>query len=406
MAEAGPLAATADFPFLIDRRIEGKPVIYLDSAATTLKPRQVIDAVLRFYYHSPANIHRGDHTLSREASAVFEEARSTIARFIGATSREIIFTQITTDAMNVLADGLQLERTDNLIVALQGHHSSTLPWMSRCTVRFLPEHADGTIDVGKLATLVDRNTKLIAIGHVSNVTGAINPVAEAIAFAREREIPIAIDGAQSVPHLPIDVLEMGCDFLAFSGHKMLGPSGTGVLYVRDEIGDRLTPRRVGGGTPVRVTTEGFHLKERPYSFEAGTPNIEGVFGLAAAAEYLMEIGMKRVAEHDAALARVLHERFANRSFVRMLGPTDPARKVAIAALVPTHDRRNAAGSLGQILSDSYKIMARSGTHCAHPYYASLGVEASLRLSSYVYNSERDLHQAADAIEEILASHRR
>jgi cysteine desulfurase / selenocysteine lyase len=403
-AARAPLAPIADFPLLSDRKIEGRRIVYLDSAATSLKPRQVIDTVSRFYGETCANVHRGDHTLSREASALFEDARSAVARFIGATSREIIFTQNTTDALNVLADALGLEPDHNVVVALQGHHSNLLPWMSRCEVRFLPEGPDGVTDIDALSSLVDAKTRLIALGHVSNVTGAINPVVEAVTFARKHGIPVAIDGAQSVPHLPTDVVKLGCDFLAFSSHKMLGPSGVGALYIRDEVGDHLRPRKLGGGSPVRVTADGFVLKERPYSFEAGTPNIEGILGMAAAVEYLQDLGMARVAEHEAAMARFIHERFARVPQLRILGPSDPGKKIGIASLVPASGIRSAA-MLGEILSDSYKIMARSGTHCAHPYFASLGIQGSLRLSTYVYNSEQDIELAASALEELLAATR-
>jgi cysteine desulfurase/selenocysteine lyase len=394
-----PLAPLADFPQL-ERHIEGKRINYLDSSATSLKPRQVIDAITHFYTHSCSNVHRGDHTLSREASALLEDARSNVARFIGATSREIIFTQNTTESLNFVADGLGLTPTDNVVTSILDHHSNILPWMSRCEVRFLPEGPDGTVDFSALPKLVDRNTRLISVGHVSNVTGAINAVSEAVSFARERGILTAIDGAQSVPHLPTDVVELDCDFLAFSSHKMLGPSGVGVLYVRDEVADTFAPRKLGGGTPAEVTTQSYRLKERPYSFEAGTPCIEGIIGLGAAVDYLRDLGMARVAAHDAALARLMHDRFSEISSLRMLGPQDPNRKIAIAALVP-NPGVSSAGSLGQMLSDSHKIMARSGKHCAHPYFASREILGSLRLSTYVYNSEQDVLMAAAALEQIV-----
>lgn len=398
-----PLAPPQDFPLLAGRRIDGQRVVYLDSAATTLKPHGVLDAIMRFYSRSCANVHRGDHTLSREASDLLEGARNTVARFIGAAGPEIVFTQNTTDSLNLVAAGLDLGADDNVIVSLLDHHSTILPWMSRCEVRFLPLDTSGLVDLDGLSSLVDHKTRLIALAHVSNVTGAINPIAEAVSFARERDIPIAIDGAQSVPHLPVDVVDLGCDFLAFSGHKMLGPSGVGVLYVRSEAGERLRAARLGGGTPNEVTTQGFKLKELPYRMEAGTPNIEGIIGLAAAVEYLQDLGMARVAEHDAALTRALHERFSRVSHLTMLGPEDPARKIAIASLLPSPDHSISVASLGQLLSDSYKVMARSGNHCAHPFFASIDRRGSLRLSTYVYNGEEDLDLAARALEEILCA---
>lgn len=385
---------------MLARRIEDRPIVYLDSAATTLKPRPVIDAVLAFYRESCANIHRGDHTLSQEASAQFEQVRHDVARFLNALTSEIIFTSGTTESLNIVAGGLRLGPGDNVVASLADHHSNILPWMGRCETRFLPETADGVVDVERLAELVDDKTRLVAIGHVSNVTGAIQPVREAIRIAHARGVPVVVDAAQSVPHLPIDVVELGCDFLAFSAHKMLGPSGVGVLYVNEERAEQIATVKLGGGVPDHVRLDGFTLKDVPYRLEAGTPNIEGIFGLGAAVAYLRRIGMAKVAEHDAALSARMHALFADMPGLELLGPRDPARKLGIVSLVPTVPTLTPA-TLGRILSDSYKIMARTGTHCAHPFYASHGKPGALRLSSYVYTSEDDLELAARALQEIL-----
>jgi cysteine desulfurase/selenocysteine lyase len=394
-AGRGALVPVEDFP-LLSRRLDGQRIIYLDSAATSLKPRPVIEAVRTFYERMTANIHRGAHTLAREASDAYEAARDTVARFIGATSREIVFTAGATEGINLVAAGLGLGPGDNVVASRLEHHSNLLPWMRRCEVRLVPEEEDGTLDADRIAGFIDGRTRVVALAHVSHVTGAVHDVAAVVEAAHRRGVPVLIDGAQSVPHRPTDVCQLGCDFLVFSGHKMLGPSGIGVLFVSEAMGDRLDAFKVGGGAVDHVRLDGFDLKRAPYRFEAGTPNIEGALGLGAAVEYLEGLGMEAVAAHDAHLARVLSARFAALSGVRLLGPQDPGRKVAILSLVPTGDAVDAE-MLGMMLSDTHKIMARTGTHCAHPYFESHGLRGAVRLSAHVYSSEEDIHAAADAL---------
>lgn len=393
------LVPVEDFP-LLKRTIEDRSIIYLDSAATSLKPNAVIEAVVGFYRDVSANINRSDHTLSQEASGKFEQVRHDTARFIGALTREIVFTANTTDSMNLVANGLHLGAGDNVVTSIADHHSNILPWMGRCETRLLPATSDGVIDLDRLPALINAKTRLVALGHISNVTGAMQPVREAIAIAHAYNVPVVIDAAQSVPHVPIDVVDLGCDFLAFSAHKMLGPTGVGVLFINEERADAFAPSKLGGGIPDHVRTDGYTLKEAPYRFEAGTPNIEGVLGLGAAIAYLKKIGMARVASHDAAMALKMSELFSELPGVEMLGPKDPTKKIAIASLVPTGSTVTAA-TLGRILSDSYKIMARAGTHCAHPYFASIGRPGAVRLSSYLYTTDDDLEAAAKAIREIM-----
>jgi cysteine desulfurase / selenocysteine lyase len=399
VAPKGALVSDGDFP-LLSRRIDERRLVYLDSAATSLKPQVVLDAVLGFYRHSTANIHRGVHTLSRECSEAYEAARDTVARFINATSREIVFTANATESIYFVAEGLGLRPGDNVVTSILDHHSNILPWMKRCQTRFLPESDDGTIDVNQLENLVDENTRLVALAHASNVTGAIHSMAAAADIAHRHSVPILIDGSQSVPHLPTDVQELGCDFVAFSGHKMLGPSGIGVLFVRETMWERMSVVKLGGGTVDHVCQERFILKRFPNCFEAGTPNIEGALGLAAAIGYLEELGMHEVAAHDAHLAGVMHERFSQIPGLTLLGPRDPALKLAILSFAPSNSIIDIE-MLGMMLSDSYKIMARTGTHCAHPYFEACGLRGSVRLSAYVYTTEADIHLAADATEELL-----
>lgn len=399
MTYFNPADIARDFPQLA-RTVEGRRLVYLDSAATSLKPQAVIDAVCEFYRTSCGNVHRGDHLLSQEASARIEEVRYAVARLVNATSREIVFTSGTTAGLNLVADGLRLEAGDNVVTTLLDHHSNILPWMSRCEVRFLPLDPDGRMQLDALPKLIDARTKLVTLGHVSNVTGVIQPVREAIAIARARNVPTAIDAAQSVPHLAVDVMELGCDFLAFSGHKMLGPSGTGVLFVSDNIEDRMQPRYLGGGAPDHVRADGYKLKDVPHRLESGTPNIEGIFGLGAAIEYLQSVGYARIAEHDRELCAAMHRMFDQVPGVRMLGPASPSGKIAIASLVPVSERITVK-TLGRVLSDSFGVMARSGTHCAHPFFAQYKGAGSLRLSPYIYNTTADLEVAARALTELL-----
>lgn len=414
MSERESLAPRDDFP-LLARRIEGKPIVYLDSAATSLKPRAVIDAVVRFYESTSANVHRGNHTLSDEASRLVEDARDAVARFVGANAREVVFTANATDAIHLVAEGLGLVPGDNVVTTMSEHHSNILPWLSRGEARFVADREDGTFDLEALDRLIDAKTKLVAVSHVSNVTGAVRPIRAIIARAKARGVPVLVDGSQSVPHLPIDVEALGCDCLVFSGHKMLGPSGVGVLVLRESLWERVRPTKIGGGTVLDVGLDGYSLKRVPHCFEAGTPNIEGILGLGAAVAYLDAIGMDRVAAHDAHLARAMARIFGDIPGVRLLGPRpgdahdgthdggDSPTRIAIASLVPQPPARIDVAMIGMMLSDSFAVMARTGTHCAHPYFRAIGVPGALRFSAYVYTTEAELRFAASALATIVGA---
>lgn len=394
-----PLAARDDFPIL-SRPLEGTKVVYLDSAATSLKPTAVIAEVRRFYEEISANIHRGKHWLSQDASEAYEAARSSVAQFINALPSEVVFTSNATEGVNLVAHGLALEREDNVVVSILEHHSNLLPWMSRCQLRYLPEGADGRLDVSRLESLIDARTRAVALTHVSNVTGAVTAVEQAVEIARRREVPVLIDAAQSIPHRSVDVVALGCDFLVFSGHKMLGPSGVGILYARRSSQGRLRPLKLGGGVVDRVTHGGFALKGAPYCFEAGTPNIEGVLGLRAAVEYLSALGMDRVREHDRQLAALLLERCRDLPGVTILGPAEPTGRAAIVSLVPPPGAPD-TDTLAMMLSDGFKVMCRSGQHCAHPYFEMKQIAGALRLSGYVYTGAEDVERAAAALHTLL-----
>lgn len=390
----------ADFP-LLSRRIEGKAITYLDSAATSLKPRAVIDAIGRYYAEQSANVHRGKHTLSEEASEAFEDARQVIASFLGASAREVVLTSGTTEAVNLVALGLPLAPGDNVVTTLQDHHSTLVPWFERAEVRVCPVGHDGVVEPERLLSLVDERTRVVAVGHASNATGAVQDVESIVRGAKERGALVLLDGAQATPHLPVDVKQLGCDFYAFSGHKVLGPTGIGALYGTRDALDALRPAHLGGGMVDLVTATGWTPKPVPFRFEAGTPNIAGAIGLAAALRYLKRVGWERVVEHERALTRALVAGVADLPGTRLLGPEPGAERLPLASLVIESDRV-APDHVAMMLSDTHKVMARSGHHCCHPYFDGLGTTGALRLSAGFYNTVDEIEAATAALRELLA----
>jgi cysteine desulfurase / selenocysteine lyase len=382
-----------DFP-LLSRLIEGRRITYLDSAATSAKPRAVLEAMNRYYEESGANIHRGKHTLSEESSDRYEAVRRQVARFINASPREVIFTSGTTASLNLVALGLGLRREDNVVTTLQEHHSNFLPWLDRAEVRVLPVGHEGSIDLERLFALVDERTKLIAISLASNVTGAIHPVRDLAATARARGVPVIVDAAQAAPHMRIDVEALGCDYLAFSSHKMLGPTGVGVLWGRSERLEALGMPIRGGGTVSLVRQDGYVAKPLPYRLEPGTPNIAGVIGFGAALTYLETLGLDRVRVHEEALADRLIRGVSDLPGTTVIGPPPGKERLAIASVVIA-SKTIAPDQIAMLLSDGPKIMVRSGHHCCHPYFDALGTSGAVRASAYVYNTldEIDLFSA-------------
>ncbi|HEY2139553.1 MAG TPA: SufS family cysteine desulfurase, partial [Chthoniobacterales bacterium] len=321
-------AVRQDFPIL-DQEVHGRPLIYFDNGATTQKPRAVIDALRSYYEHDNANVHRGLHELSSRATEAYEVARATVAQYIGAASPdEIVFTRGTTESINLVAQtwgGKFLSAGDVILLTEMEHHSNLVPWQLLAErigaqLRFVPVRDDGTLALEELDRLLTAEVKLFAFTHVSNSLGTINPVAELCARARSIGAVTLVDAAQGVGHLPIDVREFGCDFLAFSGHKMCGPTGIGALYGRAEILNAMPPWHGGGEMIVSVTLEKSSFKKAPHRFEAGTPNIAGAIGLAAAIDYIEQIGRRTIFEHDAQLTSYAIERFAELPGVRVLGP--------------------------------------------------------------------------------------
>ncbi|RDD53556.1 MAG: cysteine desulfurase [Candidatus Korarchaeota archaeon NZ13-K] len=394
-----------DFPIL-SVEVNGRPLIYLDNAATTQKPRKVIEAEREFYERLNANVHRGIHYLSREASELYERAHETLARFINAEADEIVFTSNTTDAINMVAWGWavwNLREGDRIVTTEMEHHSNMLPWrlvaeLRGCEVAYVTVDGEGVPRMDEAERLIDERTRLVAISGMSNVTGFIPDVERFVRLAREVGALVLVDGAQMVPHMPVDVRRMDIDFLAFSGHKMLGPTGTGVLYGRREVLAEMRPARPGGGTIEDVTLEGQEWAGLPWRHEGGTPNIAGAVGLAAAADYLMRVGMERVREHELVLTRRAIELLSDLDGLILYGPGDPLRRGGIVAF----NVRGMDPHMVGALLDARGIAVRTGLHCAHPLHRRLGApQGTVRASFYLYNTEEEIETLAEELREIV-----
>ncbi|MCL7401259.1 MAG: SufS family cysteine desulfurase [Thaumarchaeota archaeon] len=396
-----------DFPIL-ERKIRGKRLVYLDSAASSLKPIQVVEAIRDFYLSEYSNIHRGIHYLSQLATSRYEEAREKIARFINANSpEEVIFTYGTTDSLNMLAYsyGLKvLKPGDEILLTVMEHHSNILPWMrissiTGAKIRYLDITDEGLIDYERLDEKINDKTKIVSIAHMSNVLGTIVDVRRIAKKIHEVGGVIAVDGAQSVPHMPINVRELEIDFLAFSGHKMLGPTGIGVLWVKHDLLDDLPPFRLGGGAIREVTLNDFMLLDPPHSFEAGTPNIAGVIGLAAAVEYLQKIGMGNVRMHEEELTGYALRNLDNLGdSITVYGP----KNVSVRGGIITFNIRGLESNIVGSLLDSYGIAVRTGKHCAHPLHQRLKIDGTVRASIYLYNVREEIDYLISTLEEITA----
>jgi len=390
----------ADFPIL-RRIVNGHPLVYLDSAASSQKPAAVIEAVQRYYQTSHANVHRSIHTLGEEATDLYEGARDAVRAFIGAASREeIIFNRGTTEGINLVAQavGRTLAPGDEIIVTEMEHHSNLIPWQMACrdhgaVIRAIPVIGEGYLDLDAFGRLLSLRTKVVALTHVSNVLGTINPVAQVAEQAHRVGALVLVDAAQSVPHLPVDVVALGADFVAFSGHKMLGPTGIGVLYGRRAVLERLEPAWGGGEMIKEVWIDHAQWNDLPWRFEPGTPPIAGAVGLHAAVEYLGKLGMSQVAAHEQALTAAALEALAPIPGVTLYGPRNPEMKGAVVAFnvqgLHPHD--------GAALLDQHGIAVRAGHHCAQPLMKRLGIVGTLRASFSVYNTAEDVQRLAEAV---------
>jgi cysteine desulfurase/selenocysteine lyase len=379
----------ADFPILATSVRDGRPLVYLDSAATSQKPRQVIDAISRFYATENANIHRGLHYLSERTTAAFDSARRKVSDFIGAASpSEIVFTRGTTEAINLVAQSWgrnNLRPGDEVLVTVMEHHANLLPWQVVCgqtgaTLRAVEVTDRGELDREAFDDLLGERTRLLAVGHVSNALGTINPVRELAARARAEGALVLVDGAQSAPHLPIDVVALGCDFFACSGHKMFGPSGIGVLYGRRAILEGMPPWQVGGDMIERVTLERTTWAAPPARFEAGTPPIAEVIGLAAAIDYVQRVGQDAIGEWEGALLARATELVGELPGVRLIGTADEKAAVLSFILEGVHPH-----DVGALLDDE-GVAVRAGHHCAQPLMERLGIAGTVRASFAFYNT--------------------
>jgi cysteine desulfurase/selenocysteine lyase len=395
-------AVRRDFPIL-GETVRGRPLVYLDNAATTQKPRQVVDRLARFYGSENANVHRGVHLLSERATDAYEQARRTVARFLGASeSSEIVFVRGTTEAINLVAQTYgrtHVGHGDEVVLTAMEHHSNIVPWQMLCEergarLRVVPMTDAGELRVDDYERLLSDRTKLVAVVHVSNALGTINPVGSLTAMAHDRGIPVLVDGAQAVAHLPVDVRALGCDFYAFSGHKVFGPTGIGVLYGRRHLLETMPPYQGGGDMIRSVTFERTEYNAVPYKFEAGTPNIAGAVGLAAALEYLEAFGVGAVAAHEHELLIRGTEALSRIPGLRLTG-TAPAKAGILAFVldgIHPHD-------IGTIL-DREGVAIRTGHHCCQPLMDRLGVPATARASLALYNTRDEIDALAGALERV------
>jgi len=407
-----PYRIREDFPIL-KRKINGHPLVYFDNAATSQKPKQVIEAVKKFYENHNANIHRAIHTLSQESTELYEEAREEVAKFIKASSaEEIVFLRGTTEAINLVAYswGLKnLEQGDEVLISLMEHHSNIVPWeilskIKGFKVKYVDVNADGTLNWETLEGGISAKTKIVSITHVSNVTGVINDIKKVAKIAHEHGALVVVDGAQSVPHMPVNVQNLDVDFLAFSGHKMLGPTGIGVLYGKIELLREMEPFHGGGEMIKEVSfnpTSGscsISWNDPPWKFEAGTPNISGVVGLMAAVKYLKSLGMENVKRHEAYLTGYALERLREIPEVTVYGPKDPSKRSGIVTFnvkgVESHDVA--------LFLDSCGIMIRTGFHCAQPLHQKLRLPSSARASFYVYNTKKEIDRFIDTLKSFVS----
>jgi len=381
-----------DFPIL-GLSVAGKPLVYLDNAASSQMPQAVIDRLVRYQTREHANIHRAVHYLSETATAAYEAARETLQRFINAAeAREVIFTSGTTDSINLVAQswGRQnIKAGDEIILSVLEHHSNIVPWQmlaqeKGATIRVVPMNDAGELQLDAYQALFNERTRLVSVGHVSNALGSINPVKEMIDFAHARGAPVLVDGAQAAPHLAVDVQALGCDFYAFSGHKLCGPTGIGILYGRAALLEAMPPYKGGGDMIHTVTFEKTTYAPIPNKFEAGTPPIAAAIGLAAAVDYLSSIGMAAIAAHEHALLQDASEQLAALAGVRILGTARHKAAVLSFALQGIHPH-----DVGTLLN-SEGVAVRTGHHCAQPLMARLGVAATSRASFAFYNTHADV----------------
>ena len=392
-----------DFPVL-HQMVNGKPLVYLDNAATTQKPQAVIDALVRYYSADNSNVHRGVHTLSQRATEDYDSGRSKARQFINAASdEEIIFVKGTTDGINLVAHSYarqHLGEGDEIIISTMEHHSNIIPWQVLCQekgahLRVIPISDAGELLMDEYENLLSSRTKLVAITHVSNVLGTVNPIKQIVEMAHSQGVPVLVDGAQATPHMPVDVQKLGCDFYVFSGHKIYGPTGIGVLYGKAELLEAMPPYQLGSDMIKSVTFERTVYNDLPYKFEAGTPNIAGVIGMGAAIDYLTEIGMDRIDNYEHGLLEYGTECLSGIDGVKIVGNAPGKASVLSFVMDCAHPH-----DIGTIL-DTEGVAIRTGHHCAQPLMNRYGVPATARASLSFYNTRDEVDLLVKAIDRVI-----
>ena len=390
----------ADFPVL-NQIVNDEPLIYLDNAATTQKPQAVLDVLNHYYLQDNANVHRGVHTLAERATDEFEAARKKVQQFIHANSnKEIVFTKGTTDSLNIIAQsyGEFIQAGDEIVISKMEHHANLIPWQQlakrkQAVLRYIPLTADGHLDVQAAKTIINEKTAIVALAHVSNVLGTVNPVKEIAQLAHQHQAIMVVDGAQAVAHMPVDVQDLDCDFYCFSGHKMCGPTGIGVLYGKQTLLEKMEPVAFGGEMIDFVDLYESTWTELPWKFEAGTPNIASAIGLGAAIDYLEKIGMQTIHDYEQAIVAELLPKLQQIEGLTIYGPQNPAEHTAVIAFNLDHlHPHDVASAL-----DMQGIAVRAGHHCAQPLIKELGCFATARASFYFYNTKEEADQLVAAI---------
>lgn len=391
-----------DFPIL-NRKIYDRPLVYLDNAATTQKPQAVIDRITKYYSEENCNIHRGVHFLSQIATTAFENTREQITSFINAPRKEeVIFTKGTTESINLVASSFgrkALGKGDEVLITALEHHSNLVPWQMLCyekqaSLKVVPFNDRGEIEISSFRKMISEKTRIVALAHVSNALGTINPVKEMIHLAHEKDIPVLVDGAQAVSHMKVDISDLDCDFYCFSGHKAYGPMGVGILYAKEEYLQDMPPYQSGGEMVDRVSFYETSFNELPFKFEAGTPNVEAVLGMGAAISYLENIGMDTISAYEKDLLEYGTEKLTSVDGVRIYGTA--ARKAGVISFMIGDIHPYDAGTI----IDKYGIAVRTGHHCAQPVMDSFGIPGTIRASLAIYNTKEEIDILVEAIQQV------
>ncbi|GIW69357.1 MAG: cysteine desulfurase [Patescibacteria group bacterium] len=394
-----------DFPIL-KKKIGANDLVYLDNAATSQKPVQVIEAIKDFYENHNANVHRGIHTLSEEASDMYEDARAVVAAFLGAAHpEEIVFTRGATESLNMAAfswGNKNLKKGDKILLTVFEHHSNLVPWQivaknTGAELMYIKTGAQGEIDMAEYEKNLSPEVKIVCIAHASNVFGTVLDIKEMTRKAHAVGAVVCVDGAQSAPHIPVNVQSLGCDFYAFSAHKMLGPMGVGVLYTKKNLMENMIPCQFGGGMISEVSHKSAEWASPPEKFEAGTPDVAGAIGLSAAVKYLEKIGMEEVRKHEVELNKYTIEKLQSVEGIKIIGPKDPVKRTG---LVSFYSEKVHAHDIASVLNSS-GVAVRSGHHCAMPLHTELGIAATVRASYYIYNDHSDIDKLVEGVKKAL-----